>query len=114
MTENINHKLGELIFNANILFLSISFGLFTFSVGSGKVSISNIYGFAIFTILVLIAGISSLCLSFFGIKNDKINLIYVAGVCFIILILLLMVAYSQIYINSVSQSVTLTSNIKEQ
>ena len=108
MTESKTEKLGELIFNANVLFLSISFGLFTFSVGSGKVSISSIHGFAIFTTLVLLAGIASLCLSFFGIKNDNIKLIYGAGVCFIVMILLLIAVYSQIYINSVSQSVTLT------
>ena len=111
MTEIDNetkHKLGELIFNGTILFLSISFGLFTFPLGSGKVTISNVYGFAIFTILVLLAGVASLCFSFFGIKQSSINLIYVGGICFIIMIVLLTVAYSQIYLNLISQSVVLT------
>lgn len=103
-------KLGELIFNGVILFLSISFGLFTFSLASGKITVTSIFVFALFTVLVVCFGIASLICAFFGIRNNNIILVYWAGASFLLMIILLVFAYAQIYLNTVSTSVTLMPN----
>lgn len=67
----MNYKLGELIFNGTVLFLSISFGLFPSS--AGKIGVSNPVWFTVLIFLAVVAGLLSLGLSFFGIKK-KMNL----------------------------------------
>jgi len=106
----VEKELGKLIFNGTILFLSISFGLFTLSLSTGEISVSSIVSFITFTILVILSGIASLVLSFFGIKRDSMILIYCGGVCFLIMIVLLTYAYSQMYISTLEQKAIIKTN----
>lgn len=105
MEEKIERKLGTLIFQGTILFLSISFGLFTFGIVSDKLSISDIVGFVFFIIFIVVSGLGSLIACFFGIKNNKMILIYTAGFLFILMVALLTYSYAQVYLDNISQKV---------
>lgn len=108
MTEELEHKLGTLIFNGTILFLSISFGLF--ALGAGRITISSVIAFILFVIIMVLLGIGALIASFYGIKNKNMNLIYTAGILFIIMVVVLTITYVQVYISNISQEVTLVVN----
>ncbi|MEK6942558.1 MAG: hypothetical protein AABX00_00670 [Nanoarchaeota archaeon] len=108
MVDNKNATLGEIVFNGTILFISISFTLFPFSIESGDVSPSQSYKFAFFIFAIIVLGISAMLFSFFGIKNNSINLIYWGLVCFIGMVVLMTLVYSQIY----TQVVEYRNNLK--
>jgi len=97
INEEIVRRLGELIFNGTIIFLSVSFGLFALSLGSGNISTSGGFEFGFFVSLIIGSGIASLLFSFFGIRDGKIQLIYWSLVFFGVMVTILTFAYAQIY-----------------
>ena len=103
-------KLGELIFNGTILFLSISFGLFTLSLSSGKITVSSVALFIAFIVLVLIAGMTALFCSFMGIKTDNIKWISAGGIALLIMIIFLIVVYAQVYLNTLNNITIISKN----
>lgn len=104
MTEKITTTLGKLLFNGNILFLSLSFGLLTLAINNSTAVIQNIMSFTIFVLFILMLGLASIGFSFFGIKYEKINLIYFSAGCFVMMIFLLTVSYLQIFSTIVDNS----------
>ena len=101
MIKDINQRLGEAIFNGTILFLSISFALFPFSIESGNVSPTESFKFGIIMLSTIALGIGSLICAFFGMNKNSYALITWALVCCLAMIVLLGYTYSQIYTKTI-------------
>lgn len=101
MNKEINTNLGEMIFSGTILFLTISFPLFPFSIQGGNVSLGESLTFVFFMFLIIGLGIASLVFSFYGIKNNSDALIIWALVCCIAMIVIMSFAYFQIYTKTI-------------
>jgi hypothetical protein len=107
---DITEKLGELIFNGTVLFVTLAFGFFTFSLtGQHGISVSSIASFILFVVFFILFAIASLVLSFMGIKYKNEICLYIAGICFLILIIILTYTYAQAYIQTLSQTTTINS-----
>lgn len=103
--DKINH-LGEVLFSGAILFISVSFGLFTFAVDKGADTL-NITWFSISLGFALLAGIFSLISSFMGIKSGNMKWIVASFISLIVMIVILGIDYIQIFSNIIDEAPTL-------
>ena len=92
-------RLGELVFNGNIIFLSISFGLFTLSIDNiGRVvNISSVIVYSVFVAIMVLASILSLGLSYFGIRDNNQRFVNWATAFLFIVIIITILLYAQMY-----------------